>query len=130
MAVWGVPLSSGKSDVINAVSCALTIQELVRSPKRNFFREEAAQLKIGIGINTGPLVAGNLGSTQRMDYSVIGDTVNVASRLEGVALAGEIIISQATKDSLGDAFRVEKNPAVRLKGKAEPVQIYTVLGRA
>jgi PAS domain S-box-containing protein len=130
MAVWGVPLSSGESDVINAVSCALTIQDLVRSPKRNFFRREASKLKIGIGINTGPLVAGNLGSTQRMDYSVIGDTVNVASRLEGLAQADEIIISQTTRDSLGNAFRLEKKPAVKIKGKTEPVQIYRVLGRA
>jgi PAS domain S-box-containing protein len=130
MAVWGVPLSTAESDAINAVSCALAIQELVRSPKRNFFRREASKLKIGIGINTGPLVAGNLGSAQRMDYSVIGDTVNVASRLEGVASSDEIIISQTTRDRIGGAFKIERRPAVMVKGKKEPIQIYNVLGRA
>jgi len=75
MAVWGVPMMPEKDDAINAVSCAIAIQNLVRSTKRKFFRRDASRLRIGIGINTGPLVAGNLGSMQRMDYSVIGDTV-------------------------------------------------------
>jgi class 3 adenylate cyclase len=65
-----------------------------------------------------------------MDYSVIGDTVNVASRLEGVAASDEIIISQTTRDRIGGAFRIEKRRAVMVKGKKEPIQIYNVLGWA
>ena len=128
MAVWGIPMVPEKNDAINAVSCALAIQDRVRSAKRKFFRRDAANLRIGIGINTGPLVAGNLGSMQRMDYSVIGDTVNVASRLEGIAGPNEIIISQMTRDRLGDAFHLEKRPAALIKGKEKPIQIYNVLG--
>jgi PAS domain S-box-containing protein len=128
MAVWGVPMMSDKSDAVNAVYCALALQELVRSTKRNFFQRDAAHLRIGIGVNTGPLVAGNLGSMQRMDYSVIGDTVNLASRLESVAEADEIIISQATREYIGDIFKLEKRPDVRVKGKEKPIQIYNVLG--
>jgi class 3 adenylate cyclase len=128
MAVWGVPMLPEKEDAINAVSCAIAIQNLVRSAKRKFFRKDAARLRIGIGINTGPLVAGNLGSMQRMDYSVIGDTVNLASRLEGVAEADEIIISQSTRNQIGDIFDLEKRTAVRVKGKEKPIQIYNVLG--
>ena len=128
MAVWGVPLISEKDDAVNAVSCALAIQGMVRSAKRKFFRNDAARLRIGIGVNSGPLVAGNLGSLQRMDYSVIGDTVNLAARLEGVAGADEVIISQATRDQLGNLFRLEKRPEVRVKGKEKPIQIYNVLG--
>jgi len=129
MAVWGVPMMPEEDDAIKAVSCAISIQNLVRSHKRSFFRKnDSSNLRIGIGINTGPLVAGNLGSIQRMDYSVIGDTVNLASRLEGVAEADEIIISQATRDRIGNAFSLEKREAIRVKGKEKPIQIYNVLG--
>jgi adenylate cyclase len=129
MAVWGVPMQPEKDDAINAVNCALAIQELVRSTDRKFFRKDASHLRVGIGVNTGPLVAGNLGSLQRMDYSVIGDTVNVASRLENTAGPDEIIISQATKDHLGDKFILEKRPEIRVKGKERSIQIYNVLGK-
>jgi len=129
MAVWGVPMMPEEDDAIKAVSCAITIQELVRSAKRKFFRKnDASHLRIGIGINTGPLVAGNLGSIQRMDYSVIGDTVNLAARLEGVAEADEIIISQATRDKIGNSFALEKRNSIYVKGKEKPIQIYNVLG--
>jgi len=128
MAVWGVPMMPEKEDAFNAVSCALAIQDMVRSSKRKFFRKVASRLRIGIGVNTGPLVAGNLGSMQRMDYSVIGDTVNLAARLEGVAGPDEVIISHSTRNQLGDKFRFEERPAVRVKGKEKPIQIYNVLG--
>ena len=128
MAVWGVPMQPKKDDAINAVSCAVAIQSAVRSAKRKFFRNEAARLRIGIGVNTGPLVAGNLGSIQRMDYSVIGDTVNLAARLEGAAGADEIIISQATRNQIGNQFKLEKRKPIRVKGKEKPIQIYNVLG--
>jgi len=128
MAVWGVPMLPDKEDAVNAVLCALSIQEMIRSSKRKFFRNVASRLRVGIGINTGPLVAGNLGSMQRMDYSVIGDTVNLAARLEGVAGADEVIISQSTRNQLGDKFRFEERPPVRVKGKEKPIQIYNVLG--
>jgi len=128
MAVWGVPMQPKKDDAINAVSCAIAIQSAVRSAKRKFFRNEAARLRIGIGVNTGPLVAGNLGSMQRMDYSVIGDTVNLAARLEGAAGADEIIISQATRNHIGNQFKLEKRKPIRVKGKEKPIQIYNVLG--
>jgi class 3 adenylate cyclase len=128
MAVWGVPMLPEKDDAINAVSCALEIQKMVSSNKRKFFKKEASRLRIGIGVNTGPLVAGNLGSVQRMDYSVIGDTVNLAARLEGVAGADEVIISKETRNQLGDMFRLEEREPVLVKGKVKPVQIYNVVG--
>lgn len=129
MAAWGVPMVTEATDAINAVDCALSLQELVASPSRKFFRGEAENLKIAVGMHTGPLVAGNIGGSQRMDYSVIGDTVNIAARLEGVSTAGEVIITQETRDLIGDAFKLEKRKAVSVKGKAKPLQIYNVKGR-
>ncbi|MBN2875746.1 MAG: adenylate/guanylate cyclase domain-containing protein, partial [Spirochaetales bacterium] len=127
MAAWGVPMTSEEEDARNAVACALDIQKLIENPRRRFFRGEAEHLRVGIGVNTGYLVAGNLGSSRRMNYSVIGDAVNIAARLEGVAKAGEVIITESTKDLLGASFKVELRDAVMVKGKAEPIRIYRAL---
>ncbi len=129
MAAWGVPMTSEAEDAVNAVSCALDIQKLIEDPKRTFFRGEAEHLRVGIGMHTGYLVAGNLGSSRRMNYSVIGDTVNVAARLEGVAKAGEVIITEDTRSLLGSAFQLEEREPVKVKGKVEPIHIYRALKR-
>jgi adenylate cyclase len=127
MAAWGVPLKTEEEDAQLAVSCALELQKMVKSSKRAFFKNEASNLKIGIGIHTGPLVAGNLGSAQRVDYTVIGDTVNIASRLEGIAGPNEIIITGSTLSLLSKNFKVEERSPVRLKGKKKPLKIFNVI---
>jgi PAS domain S-box-containing protein len=129
MAAWGVPMMSREQDAELAVTCALEMQKLVSSRERTFFRGDASKLRVGIGMHTGELVAGNLGSSRRMDYSVIGDTVNVAARLEGVAGPGEVVITKATKDLLGSDFRLEEREPVKVKGKNEPIEIFKVKGR-
>ena len=129
MAAWGVPMVNEEYDAVQAVSCAVEIQELVNSRSRTFFTGKASRLRIGIGMHTGPLVAGNLGSQRRMDYTVIGDTVNVAARLEGVAEAGEVIITGDTRKYLGDQFRLEERTPVKVKGKKKEIPIFNVLGR-
>jgi adenylate cyclase len=129
MAAWGVPMFSEEEDANAAVECAVELQRLVNSKERTFFTGDASHLKVGIGMHTGPLIAGNLGSKRRMDYSVIGDTVNVAARLEGVAGPGQVIITQRTKDLISDAFKVRKLEPVKVKGKAEPVDIYSVIDK-
>ncbi|GAB6089786.1 adenylate/guanylate cyclase domain-containing protein [Spirochaeta dissipatitropha] len=127
MAAWGVPMYSAETDAVAAVSCAVELQALVNSPQRKFFTGDASHLKIGIGMHTGPLIAGNLGSDQRMDYSVIGDTVNVAARLEGVAGPNDIIITQDTRDMIGDRFKLKEMDPVTVKGKRKPLHILKVL---
>ncbi len=127
MAAWGVPLQSVADDAREAVTAALEIQQLVGSRQRTFFRHSASRLKIGIGMHTGPVVAGNLGSARRMNYTVIGDTVNVAARLEGVAGPDEVIITEETRRHLGDGFVVEPRRPVSVKGKSEPIRIFRVL---
>jgi adenylate cyclase len=127
MAVWGVPMFTEEQDAKSAVQCALEIQELVKSKDRTFFTGQAKHLQVGFGMHSGPLVAGNLGSDQRMDYSVIGDTVNIAARLEGVSGAGEIIITENTRDLIGDRFKCKDRGSVKVKGKEKPLVIFEVV---
>ena len=127
MAAWGVPVVNGVKDAVSGVSCAVEIQELVKSKNRKFFKGKASHLKVGIGMHSGPLISGNLGSSRRMDYSVIGDTVNIAARLEGVAGAGEVIITEQTRDLIGDRFKLKELEPVKVKGKDKPLHIFSVL---
>ena len=127
MAAWGVPVVNPDKDAISGVGCAIEIQELVKSKTRKFFQGKASHLQVGIGMHSGPLISGNLGSSRRMDYSVIGDTVNIAARLEGVAKAGEVIITQQTRDLIGDHFKLKELEPVKVKGKNKPLHIFSVL---
>ncbi len=128
MAAWGVPMQTEEADAVLAVTTALKIHELVRSPKRSFFKGAASKLKIAIGMASGPLVAGNVGSSRRMDYTVLGDTVNTAARLESVAGAEEVIITRDTRNLIGDRFQIEERPPVKVKGKERPLEIFNVKG--
>ena len=130
MAAWGVPMQCEETDAVEAVTSALEIQELIKSSTRKFFKGEASKLQVGIGLHTGPLVAGNLGSVQRLNYSVIGDTVNLAARLEGVAKGGEIIITENTRDLIGDRFKLKDQKPVKVKGMTQPIRIFSVVALA
>ena len=77
-------------------------------------------------IHTGPLVAGYVGSSKAMGYTVIGDTANTSARLCGIALAGQIIVSESTLSRLGSRFEVEELPPAHLKGKEKPLRIFNV----
>ena len=83
-------------------------------------------LAIGIGVHTGPLVAGYVGSSRALSYTVIGDTANTSARLCGIAGPGQLLVSEATLDLLGDRFEVEEIPAATLKGKEKPLRVFDV----
>ena len=142
MAVFGVPVprtndSEIDRDAVNAVNCALSMSEELNILNKKWRERDLPVTKMRIGIYTGQLVAGSLGSAQRMEYTVIGDTVNIASRLESFDKDFEgapgstcrILAGDETLRRLGGGYRTEKVGSVALKGKDEKVLIYMVTGR-
>jgi len=129
MAVFGTPFASPQ-DVDNALKVALGMRRALVA----FNARQAAVGKpcfeIRIGINSGDVVAGNIGSTRRMDYTVVGDGVNVAARLESANryLGTGILISAATRAQLRDYYRLREVDLLRVSGKREPVPVFEVRG--
>lgn len=128
MAFFGAP----KSDPEHAAHACLTALEMKRRLEdinREFKKEGIAELKIGVGINTGEVVVGNIGSERRMDYTVIGDHVNLASRLEGLNknFGTSIIVSEYTR-ARAEGFVVRDLGEVEIRGKEHPVRIYELIG--
>jgi adenylate cyclase len=132
MIIFGLPLSQGgpKQDATRALQAALAMLERV-----NRLNEEQAgdptlpKLRIGAGIHTGPLMAGSIGSATRQEYSVIGETVNLASRLESLnkTFKTEILLSEATREMVGEAFPgLESLGKAKVAGLEEPVPVYTL----
>jgi class 3 adenylate cyclase len=130
MALFGVTTQT-PMHADQALSAALAMREKVRT--YNILRERAGELpvRIGIGIHSGPLVAGNMGTPDRLEYTVIGDTVNVASRIESQTkeLQTDILISKELKDRLSGKQQVKfvRCPGIMVKGKSEPLELYKVL---
>jgi len=82
------------------------------------------KLRLGIGISVGRVIVGNIGATEAMDYTVIGDAVNVAARLQTLAKPGEILISDRVQALLNDMHEVEHSGLTKLKGRQEPIDVY------
>jgi adenylate cyclase len=128
MALFGVPLDHG-DDAARAVSTALGMQGCLGRLNAEFEQRGLPRLGVGIGVHTGLLVAGNMGSENRLNYTVIGDGVNLASRLEGLTkrYGISIIVSDSTRQAAPD-FVYRELDRVRVKGKSEAVRIYEPLG--
>lgn len=127
MALFGAPISFG-DEPLRAVRCALEMQQQGTAFNLECEARGLPPLPMGIGINTGPVVAGNIGSAARMEYTVIGDEVNIAARLQGVAGPGEILISGRTYAAVCHAVRVTPLAPMQLKGKQSGVEVYRVDG--
>jgi adenylate cyclase len=127
MVIWGAPVKHD-DDTVRAVRAALDMQKAL--VEFNETRKATGQRPVltGIGINTGELVAGYIGSTRTMAYSVIGDVVNTASRICSAAKAGQIIISEDTYKLVRDHFEVIAVEPLQAKGKSKPIAAFNVIG--
>jgi adenylate cyclase len=123
MGVFGVPVYR-KDHVERAVRAAIKIQEELHKASRHGNELLAS---VGISIHTGVVVAGNVGSQSKMEYTVIGDSVNVAARLNALASAGEVVVSQQVKESLDQLMTTQALGPQNIKGKSEPVEAFKVL---
>jgi adenylate cyclase len=127
MAVFGAPRAH-EDDPERGLGAALLMRERMTELNRRWQRRVGRPLALHIGVNTGPVVTGRIGETADAAYAVTGDTVNTASRLQGAAPAGEILVSDATYELTHHAFAFAPRAEVRLKGKSEPVTAYRLLG--
>jgi adenylate cyclase len=137
MAFWNAPVDDDEQEA-NACDAALTMQERAADLNVELKREADANggvympLRIGIGLNTGPCVVGNMGSDFRFNYSVLGDTVNVASRLEARTKDYRLplVIGSRTAERAKEKFATMEIDLIQVKGKKQPEAVFTVLGRA
>ncbi len=126
MAFWGAPLPQ-EDAVYNAVKTAMDIIAGAKRVSDELKEEIGEELRVGIGVNYGPAVVGNMGAEKHMDYTAIGDTVNTAARLEANAPGGTLYISRSVADQLGDRIKYTSLGAtIKLKGKAEGFEVLKV----
>ena len=126
MAIWNAPRAQAQHAVL-ACRAALEIQERLAAID---VEDEGPEIRFGLGINTGLALAGNVGAGQRLEYTVIGEAVNTASRLCGAAEGGAVWIGERTLEATAGAFDVERLPPQNLKNMAEPVTAYRLIGEA
>lgn len=129
MAVWGAPKSSDKDAHHAVMSCLQMRMALVELNEKRKAKGEPP-LQIGIGLHAGSVISGTIGSTERMEYTVIGNTVNTGSRIEAStkAFGADLLISEEVVAKIGDDFLVELAGAAEVKGRSEPLKMYKVRG--
>jgi len=136
MAHWGTAYTAGspRIDAFNCVKAAMMMRKSLyyMNTERKTGDPSNPPIRIGCGINSGVVTAGQLGSDMRMEYTVIGDPVNLASRIESLTkpLGADILISEETWNLVGDKFTTEEMPSVTVKGKEKPVRIFAVVNFA
>lgn len=123
MALWGPPLSK-PDDASRAFHAAITMQKELSQLNNEREKRGESPIEIGIGLASGVCVAGNIGARRRMEYTVIGDAVNLSSRLSSIAAAGEVICDEATFKRVGSPTNAAELPPTEVKGKRKPVKLY------
>lgn len=130
IAFWGAPTLQ-EDHAVRACLAAIDMQKRLGPLRQRWAEEGKPQLSVRMGVNSGPMVVGNMGSAQRMNYTIIGDAVNLAARLEGAnkAYGSRIMISETTYRMCKDEIDVRELDTIRVVGKHEPVTVYEVLER-
>ncbi|NTV15569.1 MAG: adenylate/guanylate cyclase domain-containing protein [Desulfobulbaceae bacterium] len=128
MAIWGAPVHDPQH-AANGVRAALAMSARLDALRAEWLAKGYPPIEIGVGLNTGEMRVGNFGSRQRFDYTVLGDNVNLASRLEGTSktYGNRIVIAESTRQAIGERFFCRFLDRVRVKGKNVPVAIYEPL---
>ena len=126
MALFGAPVAMPDAP-LSAVQCAVDMQRALREFNRTRLAENQEPIRIGIGINTGMVITGAIGSTKTLQYTAIGDPVNTASRLCSLAKPGEIIVSETTMSRVAGRVEAQALPATKVKGKVDALQIFNVV---
>ncbi|MGH7388616.1 MAG: CHASE2 domain-containing protein [Candidatus Rokuibacteriota bacterium] len=129
MAIFGAPLDD-PDHALNAVRSALAMERALAALNARWAADGVAPLRMGIGVHSGPVFAGNVGGRARMKYTVVGDTVNVGARVEGLnkELGTTILITEETYARIGPGVDAEDRGAMVVKGRARPVRVYAVRG--
>jgi len=127
MAFWNAPIDDGQHEE-HAVQAALEMQEELKLLNAELTAEGLPNINIGIGINTGEALVGNMGSDQRFDYSVIGDAVNLASRLESSSktLGKTLVVGEDTVKTAKLNYNFDYVDEITVKGKTEAIKVYTI----
>ncbi len=128
MALFGAPIARG-NDTLNAVLCSLDMLDGLAVLNERLRGLGEDEVKIGIGINNGPVIAGYMGSSKSMEYTAIGDHVNISARLCGAALPGQILLSENTRNAIADQIEVKELEPIMVKGKRDPQRIFEVVGK-
>jgi adenylate cyclase len=125
IAFWNAPLEVPEH-AVRAVRAGIRCQQVLAQMRQGFKERIGKDMFMRIGINTGPVVVGNLGSHTRFDYTMIGDAVNIAARLEGAnkQFGTYTMISQSTRDMLGDIFTMRELARIAVVGRKEPIVVY------
>jgi adenylate cyclase len=126
MAQWGAPIAGG-NDADRALQAALDMMRALKKLNAKWRTEGRPQLQHGIAVNYGEAFAGNIGSERRLEFTVIGDTVNTAYRLCSAAEAGQILITEEMRQALASPPRLTACPPMELKGKSQLIPVYCVV---
>lgn len=129
MAVWGAPKSSDR-DAHNAVRACLEMRKALESLNETRIARNQPPINIGMGLHAGQAISGTIGSDERMEYTVIGNTVNTASRIEAStkAFGADLLISDTVIEKIGEDFKVELAGAAEVKGRSEALKMFKVRG--